>query len=332
MDLPCLVKQKLICARHTCHDGHTISLSSTEGLQSIPFAKGLQVICGGKSGRESVGVRRRLQTMPGWLHSIRVALQLPPVGTLLSYIYDILCLQETRLLMAEQQFLTNSTSLHCLWGSPVTGNSRCGVGIVVNATKFAKYLQIVARRIILATLSGPQVVFKLRYFICVTTVPFCCTTCMALPGLGNLRRLSGHAGSRALPANSVGDSNAESEAIIYTQSLLGTPWHDVADMSNGPSFTPAIRARDHASTMFGVRMWRGLFAPASHVKATYSLIKDIASCSVPSLPFASRLHFTPRQACAFGHVVAPEKPLTCTMPVEFHAALRSKDVDTAASI
>ena len=271
MDLPCLVKQKLICARHTCHDGHTISLSSTEGLQSIPFAKGLQVICGGKSGRESVGVRRRLQTMPGWLH--------------LSYIYDILCLQETRLLMAEQQFLTNSTSLHCLWGSPVTGNSRCGVGIVVNATKFAKYLQIVARRIILATLSGPQVVFKLRYFIWVTTVPFCCTTCMALPGLGNLRRLSGHAGSRALPANSVGDSNAESEAIIYMQCLLGTPWHDVADMSNGPSFTPAIRARDHASTMFGVRMWRGLFAPASHVKATYSLIKDIYS--ILQCPFAA---------------------------------------------
>ena len=50
--------------------------------------------------------------------------------TLLSYEHDILCLQETHVSASKQQVLTSSTSLHCLWGAPISGNSRCGVGIV----------------------------------------------------------------------------------------------------------------------------------------------------------------------------------------------------------
>lgn len=60
-------------------------------------------------------------------------------NTLLSYEYDILCLQETHLSASKQQVLTSSTSLHCLWGAPILGTSRCGVGIIVNPIKICKH-------------------------------------------------------------------------------------------------------------------------------------------------------------------------------------------------
>ena len=49
---------------------------------------------------------------------------------------------KNHLSVAKQQLFASSTSLHCLWGSPVTGSSRCGVGMVVKATKFAKVSSI----------------------------------------------------------------------------------------------------------------------------------------------------------------------------------------------
>ena len=60
-------------------------------------------------------------------------------NTLLSYGYDILCLQETHLSASKQQVLTSSTSLHCLWGAPILSTSRCGVGIIVNPIKICKH-------------------------------------------------------------------------------------------------------------------------------------------------------------------------------------------------
>ena len=147
-----------------------------------------------------------------------------------------------------------------------------------------------------------------------------------------LQRISEDAVSRALPAILVGDFNAESEANTYMQSLLAaSTWHDVADLSSGPKLHTCHK---------------GSGSRIDHIWCSNSARSLCSSFSLQGNPFSDKGHsfleaslrcptqtssrFSPRKPCAFGHLVAPKEPFT--MPMEFHAALRSKDVDIAASI
>ena len=106
--------------------------------------------------------------------------------TLLSYNYDILCLQKIIF-----QLQNNSYSPALL---PYTA---CGVHRLLGAQdvvwawwskrpSLPKCLQSVGLRIILVIPFGPLVVFRQLYFIFMTIVPLCCTTCMARQALENL--------------------------------------------------------------------------------------------------------------------------------------------------
>ena len=256
--------------------------------------------------------------------------------TLLSYNYDILCLQETHLSVAKQQFFTSSTSLHCLWGSPVAGSSRCGVGMVVKAAKFAKVSSIYWPSDHPCHSFWATGRLQAALFYLYDNSAFVLYNMYGPAGAREssspkrtlrqlLQRISEDAVSRALPAILVGDFNAESESNTYMQSLLATTWHDVADLSSGHKLHTCHKGSgsriDHIWCSNSARSLCSSFSPFYRQRA--QLFGSATQTS-------SR--FTPRKACSFGHLVAPAEPFTCTMPVEFHLALRSKDVDTAASI
>ena len=74
MNLPFLVHKELICPRHARRNGHTVNFPATETgnvFQSMLFAKGLQVLCGGKTSRKSVRRPAALANDAQVLHSIQ---------------------------------------------------------------------------------------------------------------------------------------------------------------------------------------------------------------------------------------------------------------------
>ena len=266
-------------------------------------------------------------------------------NTLLSYEYDILCLQETHLTAAKQQVLsTTSSSLHCLWGAPVTENSRCGVGIVVNSSKFAMVtpirwannhpchgfwqsgrLQAVmlhfhdASAMVLYNVYGPAGARE-------SAAPK-----RALRQL--LNEVTADAATRALPAMLVGDFNAELEATPFMQTLVETYWLDIACLTEGPP-----RATCH----------KGSGSRIDHAWCSGVCYPMVLHFDLQSNPFTENGHdiieiglrnsfravsrFSPRSSCAFDHLQVPESQVPCHMPQDFFQALAHSDVDAAASV
>ena len=113
--------------------------TTSRGSQGKLPAKGwLFTLCVHRS-KALRALRGNPTTSTSWLASLNVDGLAQPGRwqLLLSYGYDVLCLQETHLTATKQQLLSSNASLQCLWGAPVTTSSRCGVGAVVNPKKFA---------------------------------------------------------------------------------------------------------------------------------------------------------------------------------------------------
>ena len=257
--------------------------------------------------------------------------------TFLSYDYDILCLQETHLSSAKQKVFTSSTSLHCLWGAPVTGSSKCGVGVVVKPTKFAKFSPFrwpTDHPCFPFWAAGCLQAFFLYLHdnsaLVLYNMSGARESASATRTLRQLRQqISSDAFSRALPAILFGDFNAESEVNTYVQSLLASSWCDLADMSNGPKLHTCHKGSgsriDHAWCSSTARSFPLCYSLQANpfTNKGHSILEVALRCSLQAAP-----RLTPRKACSFGHL----KPFTYAIPEDFHSALRNQDIDAAASI
>lgn len=107
--------------------------TTSRGSQGKLPAKGwLFTLCVHRS-KALRALRGNPTTSTSWLASLNVDGLAQPGRwqILLSYGYDVLCLQETHLTATKQQLLSSNASLQCLWGAPVTTSSRCGVGAII---------------------------------------------------------------------------------------------------------------------------------------------------------------------------------------------------------